>query len=50
MDASGVTCPDGDPLMQLLGMLDTVASWHFENGGLVLVLDDGTELTFRSPY
>jgi D-alanyl-D-alanine carboxypeptidase len=50
LDASGVTCPEGDPLLQLLGMLDTVASWHYENGGLVLMLEDGTELTFRSNY
>lgn len=49
LDASGVTCPDDDPLVQLLGMLDRIASWRFENGTMIFMLDDGTELTFRPP-
>lgn len=50
LDASAVTCPAGDPLVELLGLLDTIASWRFENGEMIIVLADGTELGLRNPY
>lgn len=50
LDASAATCPAGDPLVELLGLLETVDSWRFDNGRLVMALDDGTELIFALPY
>ncbi|MEZ4769616.1 MAG: serine hydrolase [Caldilineales bacterium] len=50
LDASAVTCLAGDPLVELLGLLDTIASWRFENGEMIIVLEDGMELGFRNPY
>lgn len=46
LDSSEVTCAGEEPLLQLIGMLDASASWRFENGSFVVVLDDGTELAF----
>lgn len=50
LDTSTLTCPEDDPMMELLGYLDMIDSWRFENGGMVIVLTDGTELAFRNPY
>jgi amidase len=47
-DLSAVTCPAGDPTLQLVDALQGGGSWRFDNGRLVIALagDEG-ELVFR---
>ncbi|MFN2137971.1 MAG: amidase family protein, partial [Candidatus Promineifilaceae bacterium] len=46
-DLSAVTCAAGDPLLQLVDVLQAGASWRFDNGALVFTLnEDGSELIF----
>ena len=41
------SCPEGDPLVQILDLLGSAESWRFENGRLVISLaDDAGELVF----
>lgn len=42
LDTSTLTCPEGDPTLDLLSGLDRIDSWRFDNGGLVIVLNDDT--------
>lgn len=43
-----VTCTEDEPLVELLTLLESVESWGFENGALVIILSDGTALNFRA--
>ena len=46
-DLSAVTCVAGDPLLEWVDVLQSGGTWRFENGGLVITLDeDGSELYF----
>jgi D-alanyl-D-alanine carboxypeptidase len=47
LDASGMTCDSGEPAAQLSGLLDSADTWRFENGRLVIALDEGATLLFE---
>lgn len=47
LDASGITCGEEEPAAQLLGLLDSADTWRFENGRLLIMLDDGRSLLFE---
>ena len=47
LDGSGITCAEEEPAAQLLGILDSADTWRFENGRLLIVLDDGRSLLFE---
>ena len=45
-DLSAVTCLQDDPTLQLLDALGRSETWRFENGGIIISIEDGTELLF----
>jgi D-alanyl-D-alanine carboxypeptidase len=47
LDASLITCDDQAPVTQLVGLLGGADTWHFDNGNLVIGLDDGGSLLFE---
>ena len=50
LDSSAITCTGGEPLVQLLEILDTADTWRFENGGLVITVAEGEgEIVFGTP-
>ena len=48
LEAAAITCMDGEHVVEFPGLLETADTWRFENGGLVIMLGDGTDLDFRT--
>ncbi len=48
LDTSTITCSEDEPVLELVNSLDMIESWHFENGKLIFVLEDGTLLGFEN--
>jgi D-alanyl-D-alanine carboxypeptidase len=50
LDRSAVTCTGGEPLVQLLEVLDAADTWRFENGRLVITVAEGAgEIVLEVP-
>ena len=47
LEAATITCMDGEHVVEFPGLLETADTWRFENGGLVIDLEDGSALDFR---